>query len=38
LLERLDRGVLTAVVDGDTDGQCELAGDLGLLWMCEQDV
>jgi len=38
LLERLDRGVLTAVVDGDTDGQRELAGDLGLLWMCEQDV
>lgn len=31
LLERLDGGVLATVIDGDTDGQSDLAGDLGLL-------
>lgn len=30
-LEGLDRGVAAAVVDGDADGESELAGDLGLL-------
>lgn len=32
LLEGLDGGVLATVIDGDTDGQSKLAGDLGLLW------
>lgn len=30
-LEGLDRGVAAAVVDGDSNGESELAGDLGLL-------
>jgi len=35
LLERLDGGVLATVIDGDTDSQSELAGDLGLLELLE---
>lgn len=31
LLEGLDGGVLATVIDGDTDGESQLAGDLGLL-------
>lgn len=30
-LKGLDRGVAAAVVDGNTDGESEFAGDLGLL-------
>lgn len=37
-LQRLDRGVLAAVVDGDTDGQSELAGDTSLLCCVYQQM
>lgn len=36
LLEGLDGGVAATVIDGDTDGKRELAGDLGLLSNCER--